>query len=155
MNSSAQEWLPSAVVRVFRFLTILLVLQWSQNLPCWKAGGLCWWFTNQAAILFLHQNYWPRAKRRWKQGKYEKQHHVNPGDFVKCFFFFSNHLTKPPNEWTYNCILADPFKIPTKNRHWRAHREGELSVSITPAVERELLVSSVRFFFSSYTSAGW
>lgn len=71
------KWLLSAVVWIFIF-----VLQWSQNLPCWKASGLCRWFTNQAAILLLHQNYWPWAKRGWKQGKYEKKHYVKPRGFL-------------------------------------------------------------------------
>lgn len=85
---------------------VTFVPQWSQNLPCCKASGLCWWFTNQAAILLLHQNYWAWAKRRWKQGNYEKRHHVNPGrnnpskclyrcDIIKCLeavSFYNKHL---------------------------------------------------------------
>lgn len=60
------------------FLTNHFVSQWSQNLPCWKASGLCWWFTNQTAVLLLRQNYRPRTKRRWKQGEFETRNHVIP-----------------------------------------------------------------------------
>lgn len=137
--------------RALRSLTIILVLQWSQNLPCWKASGLCRRFTNPAAVLLLHQNYWPWAKRRWKQGDFEKQKHVNQGFFFGNWsamvtglgqkpksadiHLFIHHLCPKQISIFYSggYITTDPFKFAIKDTFWKSGQSNRAACAYSSA----------------------